>query len=505
MTLPDWLDPLFDAESMRAIDRWAIEEQGVPSLDLMERAGEGLARLTEELVPEGRIAIVCGKGNNGGDGFVAGRLLRDGGREVDLFCTAPLASLKGDAQVNLERLPGDPPGDFAPGALASAVGVVDALLGTGVEGAPRDPEAAAIDAINAAELTVVAADVPSGVNASTGGVAGAAVRASATATFHAAKVGLWIAPGKQHAGRVEVIDIGIPGGAPREADVGLLRDSVLGLIPRRHAGSTKFTEGAVLVCGGSPGLTGAPCLSAEAASRAGAGYVTACVPASLEAIFEHRLLEVMTVGLDDDRGVLTKSSAPAVLERAERAQALVLGPGIGRGGEAQAFVRDLAARADLPLLLDADGLNAYAGRLSELAGRAQASVLTPHAGELARLLEVESSAVDAARLERARAASQTAASFVLLKGDDTLIAAPDGRVAVSRGGAGALATAGTGDVLSGVLGALLAKRMDPWEAACAAVVLHADAGRIAGERQGTDSVIARDVIDALPAARARRS
>jgi NAD(P)H-hydrate epimerase len=501
VSLPGWLDPLLDADQMRATDAWAIEQQGVPSLELMERAGKGLAQLVTDHVPDGVVAVVCGKGNNGGDGLVAARVLREQGREVSVVCVAPLDELRGDAATNLERLPGPAPLPFASDALGEPAAIVDALLGTGFSGEPREPVAGAIEAINARSSAVtIAADVPSGVDASTGIVAGAAVRAAATATFHAAKPGLWIWPGKEHAGEVRVIDIGIPSGAPAEPTAGLITPAVLGLIPRRRANSTKFIEGAVLVAGGSAGLTGAPSLASESAARAGAGYVTACVPSSLSLVFEVRLLEVMTRSLPDADGALTPAAIEPVLEAAERADALVLGPGLGRSDGAREFARGLAARAELPLLLDADGLNAHAGALASLSERAGPAVLTPHAGELARLMETESAAVQAQRLRHVREAAATAGAIVVLKGDDTLVARPDGMVAVSPGGSPALATAGTGDVLSGVIGALLAKRLDAFDAACAGVALHAEAGRRAAGPHGPDGVIASDVIAALPRA-----
>jgi NAD(P)H-hydrate epimerase len=504
-----WLDPLPDAAEQRALDEWAINELGIPGVELMERAGSGLAALVAERAPEGEVAVVCGKGNNGGDGFVAARVLREQGRSVRVLTLADPGELRGDAKTNFERLPGPPPDPFAPGSLEGATAVVDAILGTGFSGTPREPAAGAIEAINAAaeeatargqRVEVVACDVPSGVNASTGEVRGAAVRANATATFHAAKPGLWIAPGKAHAGEVRVVDIGIPPGGPSEPNIGLISSDVVDLIPRRGRESTKFAAGSVLVCGGSIGLTGAPSMASESAMRSGAGYVTALVPRSLNMIFEVRLLEVMTVPLPDDGGSLTTESAATVIERCERADALVLGPGLGRSGGAPAVAREIAARAPVPLLLDADGLNAHAGALGPLAERGAPTVLTPHAGELARLLETDSGAVSASRLESVRKAARTAGSVVLLKGDDTLVATPDGRVAVSRGGAAALATAGTGDVLSGVIGALLGKRMDPFAAACAGVFVHARSGRLAARERGPEGVIASDVIEQLPAA-----
>jgi hydroxyethylthiazole kinase-like uncharacterized protein yjeF len=443
---------------------------------------------------------VCGKGNNGGDGYVAARHLREAGRDVRVLTVAPVEELAGDAATNAERLPGDPPETFAAELLDGAVLAIDALLGTGFSGEPHGPAGEAIAALNAWAGPVIACDVPSGVDASTGEVAGEAVRAVATATFAAAKPGLWINPGKARAGAIRVVDIGIPPGAPVDPpDVGLIHDaSVLALVPRRRPGWTKFDSGHVLIAGGARGLSGAPSLASEAAQRAGAGYVTACVPASIETVFEIRLLEVMTRGLPDDGGAHTEAGVEQVLELAKRGGALVVGPGIGRTDGAVAFVRRLVREASVPVLLDADGLNAHAGDLGALAARSAPTVLTPHEGELGRLLGIDSDAVKARRLHHAREAARAAGSIVVLKGDDSLIAAPGGTVAVSPGASAALATAGTGDVLSGVIGAILARGVDPFSAACAGVRLHARAGVHAAAERGVDGVIARDVIEALP-------
>jgi hydroxyethylthiazole kinase-like uncharacterized protein yjeF len=498
VSLPDWLDPLPDAPRMRATDRWAIDEQGMPSLQLMELAGAGLARVVGELVPAGLVVAVCGKGNNGGDGLVAARLLRDAGREVRVVLLGDPEELQGDALANLERLPGEPPQPWSTATLGGAAAAIDAILGTGFDGTPREPAASAITALAALDAPVIAADVPSGVDASTGEVHGASVAASATATFHAAKPGLWINPGKARTGRVRVIDIGIPAETPVDApDVGLIRDTILDRIPRRGGDSTKFASGFVLVAGGSRGLTGAPCLASEAAMRAGAGYVTACVPASTEPIFEVRLLEPMTRGLPDADGAHTAEGADELIELTGRGGSLVLGPGLGRSDGAFAFARAVAQRAAVPAVIDADALNAHAGRLDQLRARTAATVLTPHEGELGRLLDVPSEKIRRERLRHVRAAAAASGAIVVLKGDDTLIARPDGVVAVSPGATPALATAGTGDVLSGILGAMLAKAMEPFAAACAAVRLHALAGRRAADRMGVDGVIASDVIAAI--------
>jgi ADP-dependent NAD(P)H-hydrate dehydratase / NAD(P)H-hydrate epimerase len=517
--LPDWLTPLPDAERMRAIDRWAIDVRGVPSLDLMERAGAGAARAVEALAPDGPVVVVCGKGNNGGDGLVVARLLRDAGREVTILCAAALDELAGDALVNLERLPGAAPLQLAQGgdALAGASVVLDALLGTGFAGEPHGAVADAIDAIEACPAPVVSVDVPSGVDASTGVVSGAAVHATATVTFHAAKPGLWIHPGKAHAGEVAVLDIGIPRGAPADAEIGLIAPAALGLLPRRTAASTKFSSGHVLVAGGSRGLIGAPRMAALGAMRAGAGYVTACIPASLQEILATGgPPELMTRGLPEDGGGLAAAGVEVVLEASRRGGALALGPGLGRGEHAIAFARALARRAEVPLVLDADGLNAHSGgsgahgggHLGDLAKREAPTVLTPHPGELGRLLDADTAEISRERLAHARQAADRARAVVVLKGDDTLVADPCGLVAVSPGDSPALASAGTGDVLCGVIAALLSEGMPSFVAAAAGVLLHAEAGRLAARAQGApEGVIATDVIAALPGARAtaRRS
>jgi hydroxyethylthiazole kinase-like uncharacterized protein yjeF len=503
-SLPDWLIALPDAEMMRAIDRWAIEERGVPGLDLMERAGAAVARAVEVHASDGPVTVVCGKGNNGGDGLVAARLLRDAGRNVTVACIAAPDQFAGDARENLGRLPGEPPVRFSADVLGGAGVIVDALLGTGFAGEPRGATAEAIDAVNAAGAPIVSVDVPSGVDVSTGAVSGLAVRAAITVTFHAAKPGLWIRPGKSYVGELRTVDIGIPRGAPQQAAIGLLAPSALDRLPRRGASSTKFTSGHVLVVGGSRGLMGAPRMASHASMRAGAGYVTAAVPASLQEILASSgPPELMTRGLADDGQGLTEAAVANALEAVRAGGAVALGPGLGRGEGAQEFARRLARDVECSLVLDADGLNAHAGRLSALADRDAPTVLTPHAGELARLLELDSTEIERERLRNVRAAAAEADAVVVLKGDDTLIAEPAGRVAVSPGGSPALATAGTGDVLTGVIAALLAQGLSPFEAAGAAVWLHAAAGREAARRQGAaEGVLAGDVIAALPAARA---
>jgi ADP-dependent NAD(P)H-hydrate dehydratase / NAD(P)H-hydrate epimerase len=499
-----WLTPIFDAAGMRAADSWAIDEQGIPSGELMEAAGAAVAEAARDAAAAaGPARVVCGKGNNGGDGLVAARRLAETGYEVEAVLLWPAGELSADSSANLERFVGSirevGAGEVSEALVGSGV-IVDAIFGTGFSGAPRAPAAAAIEAINGCGAPVVAADIPSGVDASSGEAAGVAVTAAITVSFHAAKLGHWIAPGKALAGELRVAEIGIPGDAPARPAGGVIGDEVLAIAPRRQPNSTKFDSGEVMVVGGSRGLTGAVCMASEAAIRVGAGYATVAVPADLEQIFEVKLTEVMSRGFEGADGRLASASAEALLDAAQRAAAVVLGPGLGRDEDSLELARAVARRVAVPLLVDADGLNAHAERLELIAEREAPTVLTPHAGELGRLLGRDSSEVSAHRLASAREASERSGAIVVLKGDDTIVAEGD-RLAISRGGSPGLATAGTGDVLSGTIGALLARGMEPFAAACAGVHAHQRAGRISAERLGSvESVIATDVIAALPAA-----
>jgi NAD(P)H-hydrate epimerase len=495
-----WLNPLYDAEGMRAVDRWAIEEQRVPSLELMEAAGRALAEAVGGLAGDGPVRVVCGKGNNAGDGLVAARYLREMGFEVEALLLWPGEELSGDAGANLERFPAEHVAAGLSGRLEGSGAVVDAIFGTGFEGAPREPADKAIEAINRCGAPVVACDIASGVDASTGEVEGAAVEADLTVSFHAAKIGHRIAPGKWCTGELRVVPIGIPKGAPGEPAAGTIDPAVLALAPARGPRSTKFSSGQVAIVGGSRGLTGAVQMCSRAAIRAGAGYATVAVPADLEPIFEAGQPEVMSVGCPGGDGCLAPGSLKAVLRSCERAVAVALGPGMGRDPGTVELARDAAAAIEAPLAIDADGLNAFADELERIAARTAPTILTPHAGELGRLLGRPSEEISAHRLASAKEAARATGAVVVLKGDDTIVT--DGeRAAVNALSSPALATAGTGDVLTGMVAALLARGLDPFAAACAAVIAHARAGREAATRIGIpESVIATDVIDSIPAA-----
>jgi len=488
-------EPLYTAEEMRA----AEAAYPGPTLELMERAGKSVAGEIVARFPEARrVAVWCGTGANGGDGLVVAAELARAGREPAVRLLGAEEKVVGDAAVMLERA--QEVGVPFVEEHGSADLAVDALFGTGFGGAPRPDAARAISELNAGGVPVVAVDLPSGVDASTGRVAGAAVEAALTVTFHAAKVGHAIAPGRFHAGELVVADIGLAG---IETRLRRATSGILELVPRRTERENKYSAGSVLVVGGSRGLTGAPSLTSEAALRAGAGIVTACVPASLNLVFEQRLVEVMTRPCADEDGALTPDAADEILLAAERAGAVALGPGLGRSDGTRALVGFLLDRLDKPVVLDADGLWALAGHLDWVFSRDAPTVLTPHAGELGRLLGRSSAWVSANRLDAVQAGADDTGTVVLLKGIDTLVAGP-GRspVVVDLGNPG-LATAGSGDVLTGVVGAFLAKGMDASAAAAGAAAACGVASGIAAERHGQAGMIARDVVESLSPALSR--
>jgi len=448
-------EALYSAAEMRAAEeRYPGYPDTIP--ELMERAGSAVAHEAMLAFPAAtRFACVCGGGSNGGDGRVAARVLREAGHVAD-----EVEEGLGDYDV-----------------------VVDALFGTGFHGAPRPEAATIVERINASPAAVVSVDLPSGVDASTGEVAGAVVEADLTVTFHAPKVGLAVGPGRFHAGRVVVADIGLDD-APTE--ISRVRAAILDAVPRRGTTDTKYSAGAVVVVGGQPGMTGAACLTAMAALRADAGYVTLAVPVESLATAEVIALEPVKVGWADDDAVETISAA------AERASALAIGPGLGRGSGRRDLVRAVLARLDLPAVVDADALFDL-----EPVARAAPTILTPHAGELARLLGRDSAWVGEHRLEVARTAADRFGATVLLKGPDTIVASPDGTVVISDFGPPSLATAGTGDVLTGVVASFLSKGLDAPTAAAAAAVAHGRAARLVPHIAG---LVAGDLVAALPAA-----
>jgi NAD(P)H-hydrate epimerase len=506
--------PVFTASEMRSLDRRAVAELNLPGATLMEKAGRGAADVLLELLPAlgaprrgARVAIVCGKGGNGGDGFVVARRLRRRGVEPTVLLAAPAHEVTGDAGaklVALRRAGGRPivVEDVAHAAarLSDAHVVVDALLGTGSRGAPTGLTAALIERINASGRPVVALDIPSGLPADGGAPVGVAVRAAATLTFAGLKYGLVMPPGLDFAGRVTVVPIGIP-----DAEVArgirtwlVERADVAGHFPPRPREAHKGTYGRLLIVGGSLGKTGAAALAARAAMRTGAGLVTVATAASQQPVVAGLLLESMTEPLAETAvGSVALAARGRVLELAVARDVVALGPGLGLDPDTQELARSLARELDRPLVIDADALTALAGRLDTLRQAPGPRCLTPHPGEMARLLGGSVADVQRDRVTVAREVATGHGVHVALKGATTVVATDDGRVFLNPTGNPGMASGGTGDALTGMLGALLA-RMPSADALVAAVYLHGLAGDLAAARLGEESLVASDLIESLP-------
>lgn len=489
---------------MARADARAIES-GTPAEVLMERAGAAVARAALRLAGGryGRRAlVVAGKGNNGGDGFVAARRLLAEGVAVRCLVVGDPDAAPGAAAHHLERLrrSGGRVEPFGAARVRGADVAIDALFGTGFRGAAEGDAADAIDALGSCGAPVVAVDVPSGVAGATGAVEGPAVRAAVTVAMGAEKLGTALPPGSVHAGRVEVAGIGIP------VEPGLVSCAepadVAALLPPRSPLAHKRSSGAVALLAGSDGMSGAAVLAARGALRAGAGYATVGATPRVAAVVAASVPEVVTARVSD-RAVLGPDALDGLGDVVARATAVAIGPGLGRGDGQRALVERVLASAGAPVVVDADGLNVLAGRDEAVRRRAaagRATILTPHPAELGRLLGRSTAEIVAGRLDAARAAADCFSCVVLLKGHRTLVAAPGGRVVVVPAGGPELATAGTGDVLTGVVAALAAGGADPFDAAWAGAYLHGEAGALAA-RGATSGVLAGDVADALPRAR----
>lgn len=502
---------LVTGRQMTAIDRASIDDHGVPGTELMANAGGRVVETIRERWGglEGlSIAVVCGKGNNGGDGFVIGRLLADAGVTVRVFLAAAESDFSGDAAHHMKRLQDrveiDRVGaDGLAEALRAADIVVDALLGTGLTGAPRPPLSGVIEAMNQAGRPIVAVDVPSGLDADTGAVPGACVQAAVTVTFGLAKVGHLFQPGRRRCGALELVDIGFPEAAVAACPTTtflLTRDAVAALLPRRNPDAHKGSCGAVTVIAGAVGMTGAASLTADTALSAGAGRVTLGVPASLNDILEVKLTEVMTRPLPEVRRhrCLSLRALGEVIALLEGATAVAIGPGLGRHRDTGELVRRLLDREHLPpTVVDADGLNALVG--AEPIGRgSRPAVWTPHVVEFCRLSGLSPAQVRADPLEVAADFARSRGVVLVLKGAPTVIAAVDGRTFVNPTGNPGMATAGAGDVLTGLVAGLLAQGLPPLEAALCGVFCHGWAGDRARDELGEWGMRAGDIAGQVP-------
>ncbi len=507
--------PVLDARRMRAADARTIRE-GTSSDELMENAASALSRELLRSHPGWRrVVVVCGPGNNGGDGLAAARMLSERGLAVSLFASNAPERYAGDPARNLARanaaglpivaLENAAGWQALRRALGEADGVVDALFGTGLSRALEGRARRAVEAINRSGLPVVAADVPSGLSADTGRVTGAAVRASLTVAFGAPKLCHVLPPASSLCGRVAVADIGIPR-AVLERGAGKLwlteRSDVRLLVPPRPLDSHKGDFGRLAVVAGSRGKAGAAILAARGALRGGAGLVTVFCVESLEPLFVGALPEAMTAGLPEERGALAPAGARTLVRALRGFDAAVVGPGLGVAPGTVRLLEALLAGTRLPLVLDADALNAFAGRPRSLGRSRRPMILTPHPGEAGRLLASSSAKVQADRPGSARALARASGAVVVLKGADSLVAEPSGRVSVNPTGTPLLATAGSGDVLAGLVGALLAGGLAARDAALAGAWLHGAAAEALAARLGDAGLLAHEIADAIPGVRA---
>ncbi|WP_118840082.1 NAD(P)H-hydrate dehydratase [Salinibacter ruber] len=523
--------PVLTAGAMQAADRYTIEEYGLPSFTLMETAGRGCAaRIQDAYGPleDEAVVVLCGKGNNGGDGLVVARhLVTDGARVHVVLASAPdelsddaahnlslLRQLQADGTVG-ERLTIGELEDVE--TLTAAVAplrprlYVDALLGTGLTSNVREPIRSLVTWVNGRTAPTVALDVPTGLHSDTGAVLGVAVRADRTATMAAPKVGLRVGEGPTRAGTVEVVDIGMPPFVlDRAAEKpGCVRETTDAAVrawwPARDPDAYKYSVGTALIVGGAPPFAGAPVMAAKAAGRSGAGYVRCAGPETIHATLAGALTTIPTLPLPtgDDDGIAPDAALDALAEAADTADAILVGPGLGRAPGTAQFVRRLVRTVDTPLVLDADGLNALAGHIDELADQRQAPwVLTPHAGEFRRLAGEEGALTD--RVRAAQTYAERWDAVCLLKGTPSVVAGPTGRTVLGSIATPALATAGTGDVLAGQCVGLMAQGLSPLNAAAAALHVGGAAAERYGATHDPRSMVATDLLDMIPRVAAER-
>lgn len=506
---------ILSTEAMREVDRVAIEEIGIPSLVLMENAAIGVVDAIGEVYEEAEsAAIFCGPGNNGGDGLAIARHLAIRGYDVQVFLVAGRRGMRGDAEVQLgicrrqglaiQEVADEDGVVEALEEAREADLIVDALFGTGLSSPLEGMLADLVQGLNDLPVPRVAVDLPSGLNGSRPEPLGPHIQADLTVTFAAPKVVHVFPPASEAVGDLVVTDLGIPpelvdeanepegGGGPLHLLVG---EELAGLLPEREPGTHKGDYGHALIVAGSPGKAGAAILAARAAVRSGAGLVTAAVPEAILDVVDLGSIESMTLPLPSDA-----SAAERVLEAAEGKSVLAMGPGLGQEDETAEAVRRIAREVPLPLVLDADGINAFASRAAELAGRSAETVLTPHPGELGRLLGIPTTEVQSDRLAAVRRAAAETEAVVVLKGHRTLVATPGGEVHVNPTGNPGMASGGTGDVLTGLIASLLAQGLGALDAARLGVYLHGLAGDLAAARTGEAALTAGDLLDSLPAA-----
>jgi len=504
------------AEQMQELDRKAVETYRIPGIVLMENAGRGAAEVISNVFPDlqkKRIAIVAGKGNNGGDGFVIGRHLLNKGISTKVFLLTESRSLRGDAETNYQifsrmkgevvSIPSSKDYQKVKRDLEKFDLLIDGIFGTGLDAEVRGYYREVIDHLNTLKKPIVAIDIPSGLSANTGKPLGTAIRASLTITFGLPKVGHLISPGIDYVGEVKVIDIGIPRSLVDEEKIQthLLEEEEIRKwlsIPRR-LDTHKGDYGHLLVIAGSVGKTGAAAMACEAALRMGAGLVTLAIPKSLNSIMEMKLTEVMTEPLPETpKQTLGLRAFNSLLRLCEKKSAVIIGPGIGTFKETQSLVLKLIKTLDIPIVLDADGLTALATQPKTLPAANRSLVITPHPGEMARLINSTAKEVQEDRIGISNKFSQSNHVHLVLKGFRTLIASPKGEVFINPTGNPGMASGGTGDVLTGMIGGLICQGFDILTSLQISVYLHGLAGDKAAQEMGEKSLVATDIIGKIP-------
>ena len=509
---------VLNSEQMKGCDRAAIDDFGIPEIVLMENAGTQVVESMEEFFdaeqPE-LIAVLCGKGNNGGDGFVVARHLHNLGRVVRVYLFATAADLRGSVADN-QRMASALGVDIIevtndeewPEIAAQLVGfdcIVDALFGTGIQGPLRSPFADVVESVNDSGVPVVAVDLPSGLSADNGDIAGPSIAADLTVTFAAPKRCHVFPPASELCGELGIVDIGIPQTSidAVEGAVELVTpEECAAALPWREPDSHKGTYGTVLILAGAPGTAGAAVLTALGALRGGAGLIKVAVPDSVYGIVASQLTEPLVLSFaSGDSGGIAASCCAAIVELAGEADVVAIGPGIGTAPETVELVRRVVADIGVPTIIDADGLNAFAGGVvDELASTGPPRILTPHPGEVARLLEIFTADVQADRAAAAHELSRRSDATVVLKGYRSLVCTPAGELAVNPTGNPGMATGGSGDVLTGLIAALVGQGVAPAAAARTGAFLHGEAGDLAAVEVGETSLVASDIVEALPEA-----
>ena len=507
---------LVTSEEMRRIDKKAIEEIGIPSIVLMENAGLKVADAIEKKYGplKGKyVYIFAGSGNNGGDGMVVARHLFNQKVKAKIFLLAEKKNIKGDAATNLaiiEKM-GIPMREITSPAfmeslekeLAKADIVVDALLGTGAKGAPRGLMKKVIDLINKHSKNTVAVDIPTGVDADRGEVRGEAIKAEYTVSLAYPKRGLYLYPGMDYAGEIEIADIGIPTGL-EEDKINSELLTLAGISKKlffRKPSSHKGSFGHLLVIAGSPGMTGAASLTALSALRVGAGLVTLGIPEDLNPILETKLTEVMTLPLPQSKDkTLCKEGFEKIRDFSQKCKAMAIGPGISSTKQTKELISTIIDQLDIPLVIDADGINVLAGELSLLKKYKAPLIITPHPGEMSRLVGASVEEIQKDRIGFTMALARRIGAIVVLKGARTVIASKEGNSWVNLTGNPGMATGGSGDILTGIIGGLLTQKLSSLEAAKTGVYLHGYAADLAAQKKGEISLIASDILETIPEA-----